>query len=161
MSIAPNLTRAEELLLSHLCDTRLLQLAQQESLNSNEKAEVELIQKLNMKLICDSLQEEKLEEVSLKGEEAWYSALLKESLDVIDGIPYVHDIAIDIGMEDLTITLVGCANDPLKCNVYEIYFENQGEPEEVQIQAEEVSISSEEYSTFLKEELSDILKRTL
>ena len=40
MSIASSLDRADDWLLSHLCDMRLLSLSQKEGLTSNDKAEI-------------------------------------------------------------------------------------------------------------------------
>lgn len=182
MSIASSLDRADDWLLSHLCDMRLLSLSQKEELTSNDKAEIELIKDLNMRLICNSQKKEvktvdvcasDLTEgllsnaysntVDMKSEEAWYATLLKRTLDVIDGVPYVGNISVFIESDNVCITLMGHIrhDNDLDCNLYEISFENLGGCEDIAIFVEGVDISFPEYLTFIKEELPDILKKSL
>lgn len=182
MSVASSLDRADEWLLSHLCDKRLEYLSQKEELTANEKAEILLIQELNMKLICNTLQKETpaqtvqgsdvtsgllskayTNSVNITSQEAWYTSLLKRTLDVVDGIPCVGNVTVFVDSDEISISIMGHIrhDNDLACDVYEISFENLGGIEDFLIHVEGVEIALPDYLEFITEELPAILKKSL
>lgn len=182
MSVASSLDRADEWLLSHLCDKRLEYLSQKEELTANEKAEILLIKELNMKLICNTLQKEVpvqtvqgsdvtsgllskayTNSVNITSQEAWYTSLLKRTLDVVDGIPCVGNVTVFVDSDEISISIMGHIrhDNDLACDVYEISFENLGGIEDFLIHVEGVEIALPDYLEFIAEELPAILKKSL
>lgn len=182
MSITSSLDRADEWLLSHLCDKRLEYLSQKEELTANEQAEVLLIQELNMKLICNTLNERTstitvqssditsgllskayVNSFSQLPQESWYTSLLKRTLDVVDGIPCVGSVNVYVDSDEIFITIMGHTrhDNDLACDVYEISFENLGGIEDFLIHIEGEEITLPDYLEFITEELPYILKKSL
>lgn len=182
MGVTSSLDRADEWLLSHLCDRRLEYLSQKEELTKNEQAEVLLIQELNMKLICNTFKKEEptmtvqssditsgllskayVHSFNMPPQESWYTTLLKKTLDVVDGIPCVGSVNVYVDSDEIFITIMGHTShdNDLACDVYEISFENLGGIEDFLIHIEGEEIALPDYLKFITEELPYILKNSL
>lgn len=182
MNVTANLDRADEWLLSHLCDKRLECLSQKKELTENERAEAALIQELNMKLICNTYSKEIFTQteqnqdstsellskaytdtISYNSQEAWYTKLLKYTLDVVDEIPCVDNVIVFADSDEVIISIRGHVqhDNDLICDTYEISFENLGGIEDFLIHVEGVEIALPDYLEFVTEELPAILKKSL
>lgn len=119
----------------------------------------------NDQIISHAYQDTSCQDTGYQDTEAWYTTILKTTLDVVDGIPYVGRTQLVISDEEVIIFIEGYSKDFIYADYdyegYEIVFTNLGGIEDFLVTADEVEMDILEYIDFLNNDLYEVLKKTL